>query len=761
MRELWKRTVDAWKTLGNSDYLGSRLESNLKLEVIIGLIIMLTGGSMTCVNVVQKRGIVAWSTALIFLSGVLIMFFAGVLKKRTTAILIALMMCLFIFTWYAITGVNEGFAILWIMLVPLAFSYFGDVRFGVLLSVYYELLLIILFYTPIRTQMAAYYTKTFMERFPVLYLCGTLLNSIAMVQYHLSNVAQMEYEQKLKKAIEEAENANAAKSTFLAQMSHEIRTPINAVLGMNEMILRESQDANILEYADSIDSAGSTLLTLINSILDFSKIEDGKMDIIPVKYDTSSFLNDLYQSIVQRAEAKGLRFEMDADEMLPCTLFGDDVRVSQVIMNLLTNAVKYTEKGSVRLTFAVTRREAQNVWIEVSVEDTGIGIREEDKKRMFESFERLDEIRNHNIEGTGLGISIVTSLLGMMGSSLQVESTYGKGSKFYFTICQQVADGTPIGDYEKRLKESGKQKTTDDMIYAPDARVLVVDDNGMNLKVVRNLLKLNGIKPDLVNSGEEAISRMKEKQYDIVFLDHMMPGMDGIECLHKLKEQELVPEETAIIALTANAVVGARENYLREGFSDYLSKPIEIGNLVEKLRAYLPKSLYQKQEEPAKEEVQQPDEAAAPGQDAAEQPAGILEFTPSREMDESPLLEGEQAYDTEQLTGAGVDVSMGLRYCAGEKSLYFEMLGDFENECAEKTDELSALYEQKNWKDYGVKVHAFKSNTKMMGMTDLFERSMALEEAANNETIDYIDQNHEALVAAAKSMAAVLKGCQL
>ena len=818
--------ASGWKALGKSVYLGERLEHNLKLEVIIGLIIMLTGGVMTCVNIVQKKGAVTWTTAIIFLAGLLIMVCAGVLKQRTTAILIALLMCLIIFTWYAVTGVNEGFAILWIMLVPLAFSYFGDVRFGVLLSAYYEILLIVLFYTPIRADMEQYYTKTFMDRFPVLYLCGTLLNSIAMIQYHISNVAQIEYEEKLKAAIEEAKNANEAKSTFLAQMSHEIRTPINAVLGMNEMILRESKDENILEYADSIDSAGSTLLSLINSILDFSKIEDGKMDIIPVKYDTAGFLNDLYQSVIQRAEAKGLIFIMDADETLPCTLFGDNVRVSQVIMNLLTNAVKYTEKGRVHLSIFVKDRDQKSVRIRVCVEDTGIGIKEEDKNRLFESFERLDEIRNHSIEGTGLGISIVTNLLTMMGSMLEVESTYGKGSMFSFTIRQEIADPTPIGNYEQRLKEGGRRKKKDDVISSPNAKILVVDDNEMNLKVVRNLLKLNGIVPDLVNSGTETIERMKQKTYDIVFLDHMMPGMDGIETLHKLKELNLVPTQTVIIALTANAVVGARENYLKEGFTDYLSKPIELGQLVEKLKAYLPKGLYQiqtSQGHPELIQTQKVQTAATetkyerldagtagieqahyvqlgagqkeivlsdtesakvdlpglnrnsiaqfetvgemPGADQPDEKESgsemeIMEFAPVDDDTDQFTSEDGAVYDMEKLKAEGVDTAAALRFCANDETMYFEILGDFEKECAGKTDEIRMLYEKKDWKEYCVKVHALKSNAKTMGLTDLFEQALALEEASRAENAGFIMENHDALIESAKSKVEMIRMCR-
>ena len=530
--------------------------------------------------------------------------------------------------------------------------------------------------------------------------------------------------------------ASRAKSQFLAQMSHEIRTPINAVLGMNEMILRESTDSDILEYASNIDSAGNTLLSLINSILDFSKIEDGKMELVPVKYDTASLINDLYHSIIQRADSKGLALVTEVDGNLPCMLFGDDVRVSQVVMNLLTNAVKYTEKGTVTLTVSISEKNAQKVTLFISVKDTGIGIKEEDLGRLFESFERLDEIRNRNIEGTGLGMSIVTSLLKMMGSELKVKSRYGEGSEFYFLLEQGIADPTPVGDLQERMRKHTERRDKSDVISAPGARVLLVDDNSMNLKVAKNLLKLCDIRPDMASSGEEAIEYMRHGTYDIVFLDHMMPKMDGIETLRKLKSEGLIPENTAMVALTANAVVGAREMYLNEGFEDYLSKPMEVKDLVEKLRKYLPESAYR----------DSTSSAAGSGD------ADILEFTPE---DDGEVIEftpgGEDTADRKSgidrtaLGIAGIDVTSGLAYCANDESLYAEMLSDFASSCEEKLNALGGFLETKNWKDYGIKVHALKSNARMIGAESLSALALKLEEAAKSGDGAFVTANHKAL----------------
>ncbi|MBR1673906.1 MAG: response regulator [Eubacterium sp.] len=384
-----------------------------------------------------------------------------------------------------------------------------------------------------------------------------------------------------------AESANEAKSAFLAQMSHEIRTPINAILGMNEMVLRESGEENIREYAENIKNSGRTLLSIINSILDFSKIEDGKMEIEEADYDTATMISDLENSITERAKSKGLEFIINADESLPRTLRGDDIRIRQIITNLLTNAVKYTEKGSVTLSVKKYSESEGKVVIAVDVSDTGIGIKEEDLGVLTESFRRVDMNHNRTIEGTGLGLAIVTGLLDKMDSQLEISSKYHEGSTFSFKLAQKVVCPEPMGDYRKKDHVSADKSAEEEKLDLPDAKTLVVDDNKMNLKVAGKLLSLYGIKADMVSSGMEALQVLSEKQYDIVFLDHMMPEMDGIEVLREIRAKNLVQENTAVIALTANAISGVREMYLSEGFDDYLSKPIEPPELERILRKYL------------------------------------------------------------------------------------------------------------------------------------------------------------------------------
>ncbi len=391
----------------------------------------------------------------------------------------------------------------------------------------------------------------------------------------------------------EAMAANEAKGKFLARMSHEIRTPINAVLGMDEMILRESKEQQIRDYAMDIYTAGQTLLSLINDILDFSKIDSGKMEIVPVEYDVSSLIHDLANMASQRAKGKGIEFVVEADQGIPSRLYGDDVRIRQVLTNILTNAVKYTPEGTVWMRIRSLESDGPAVlWFEV--EDTGMGIKEEDLPKLSAEFERIEEERNRNIEGTGLGMSITIQLLTLMGSKLLVKSEYGKGSKFYFQLEQEIVDSTPIGDFESRARQLAENYTYGTKFLAPDAEVLVVDDNAVNRKVFRNLLKETEIRVTEAGGGRECLELVQAYHYDLIFLDHMMPEMDGVETFRRIKGLTEFPcKDTPIVVLTANAVSGARESYLAEGFDDFLSKPIVPEKLEEMLKKMLPAELLQ------------------------------------------------------------------------------------------------------------------------------------------------------------------------
>ncbi len=422
----------------------------------------------------------------------------------------------------------------------------------------------------------------------------TVLFQYLRIELALNNADLEELSNKAAEAEAEAIAANKAKSQFLSQMSHEIRTPINAILGMNELIIREYDDDTLIKYAHNIRSAGNTLLALINDVLDFSKIEAGKMELYKVEYDLAGMITELVSMVDERARNKGLDLRVTVNEEMPHLLFGDNVRLKQVILNILTNAIKYTENGFVHMDFdyvAGGRLDINGaVELKISISDTGIGIREEDMEKLFSPFERLEEVRNRNVEGTGLGMSIVQKLLALMGSELHVRSEYGKGSTFSFLVTQETRSWEPIGDfneaYDKLVKNEEAYST---LFEAPEAKILIVDDNEINLVVTKNLLKDTKIQIVTATSGKEALKLCDEQEFDILLIDHRMPGMDGMEMLWRLRSNnECINQKKPSIALTANVFSGAREVYKNSGFEDYLSKPILGDSLERILLQYLP-----------------------------------------------------------------------------------------------------------------------------------------------------------------------------
>ncbi len=419
-----------------------------------------------------------------------------------------------------------------------------------------------------------------------------------MVLLHFNIFILLKFNRKLSVAAQAANQANEAKSLFLSTMSHDIRTPMNAIIGMNEMILRKSSDDETLMYSESIRTAGNTLLGIINDILDFSKIEAGKMEIIDVDYNFVSLLNDLVNMVQRRAEEKGLSFELDVDRNIPGIMHGDEIRIKQVITNILSNAVKYTKEGGI--VFSISGQKCEDnedyVILHVSVKDTGIGIKKEDLDRLFVAFERIEEKRNRNIEGTGLGMAIAQSFLEMMDSKLQVESEYGKGSVFSFDLKQKVVKWEPIGDFDTAFKRFlSERKKYRVQFVAPKAKILVVDDTEVNLKVFCSLLSETRMQIETADSGDACIALFKRIRYDVIFLDHMMPDKDGIETLKEMKALSDTPnKDTPVICLTANAVSGMREMYINAGFDDYLTKPIDTGRLESMLLRYLPPELVEK-----------------------------------------------------------------------------------------------------------------------------------------------------------------------
>lgn len=542
---------------------------------------------------------------------------------------------------------------------------------------------------------------------------------------------------------QQALSANKAKDRFLASMSHEIRTPINAVLGLNEMVLRESREQNIKEYASGIKNSGQVLLSLINDILDLSKIESGKMEIIPAEYDLSSLLHDVVNMVSIKAQDKNLKVNLVLNRNLPSGLYGDDVRLRQILTNLLNNAVKYTDKGSVTLSVSGVHNNG-NVLLKFEVSDTGIGIREEDLDKLFKEFERIEEKRNRNIEGTGLGLSITVRLLQMMGSQLKVQSTYGEGSRFYFRLEQKIINFKPVGDLGRRLAEQAADYSYNVSFIAPDANILVVDDNAVNRKVFTGLLKETHIKIDEADSGAECLGMASKKKYDIIFLDHMMQGIDGIETLHKIRRPgNSINNSTPVIVLTANAVTGAKEMYLKAGFNSFLSKPVNPAKLEQLVMEYLPVG---------KVIVQNAGRDGENGYKEAAQEEAVQKKTMT--MDNSSLEDrnktgktGDGKTDFPEIDGINWEYAMlylkdAALLKATVKQFYqlsdkeYSSLGDMWKEISSHDGSIKDT--EKLFKKYRIQVHSMKSSASLIGAMQLSGVARVLETAAKENNRDLI-----------------------
>ena len=534
----------------------------------------------------------------------------------------------------------------------------------------------------------------------------------------------------LKAAMNAAQKAEGARDIFLANMSHELRTPINTILGLNELILRESQEETIKEYARDIRQAGNVLLTLVSDILDFSKLEADRLDLNEGIYDVSSLLNDLINSVSVPLRRKRLDLKLEIAQDMPYKLQGDEIHIRQIISNLLSNAVKFTEKGRVTLYFQWKEITEDEIELNVIVKDTGIGIKEEDIPKLFRAFQRMDSTARSKNDRTGLGLAITKRLVEMMGGELSVQSVYGKGSAFSFHIRQKVVDRSPLGDFDKNYRES--LRSIDDYherFIAPMGRVLIVDDNAMNLAVAQGLLKGTRLQVDVASSGGECLELIKRKTYHVICMDHMMPVMDGVETLHAIRKLEGNPSrDIPVIALTANAVAGARELYLNEGFQDYLTKPIDADKFENMLIEYLPDNVVY-----------------------------LTHNTDISDAYEEEEADNELSIKESQLYLMGFNIRNGLKYMGGDRALYGKVLQDFHSILQEKEGALKDFLKKGDMPGYMIIVHSLKGNARNVGADDLADEAFELEKMAKAGQLEDVSVRSPILFSMMSAMRNSLK----
>lgn len=736
--------------------------------------------------------------------------------------------------YFIINGGENGFSIVWIFLVPPVCTYCLKLYFGGVFSILLGVVLAAYFWTPLHTLGYLYlsgypYTHTYLLRFPIVYFCDVIV--CLFINYRI-----WKFRKKQDVLFEESEKANHTKSDFLANMSHEIRTPMNAIVGMCELILRERDiSETVREYCFNIQNSGRSLLSIINDILDFSKIESGKLEIIEDEFNIASTLNDVMNMAVTRKENKKIELIVRVDPDIPIGIIGDEIRIRQVIINLVTNAIKYTNEGVIVIKVSMTRHD-YGINLSVSVSDTGIGISEENLEKLFNSFQQVDTKKNRSVEGTGLGLAISKRLVTQMGGYINVSSVYGKGSEFRIVIPLRVSDSTPFVsikdaenihaagfidmtkfEYEavgqqytsliaelsdtlktemelfhsmEELKKNMEQKKYTHLFVgreeyiaekeflseaadkykvvvvqdrnnavdvpenvkcifkpfyvlsvaavlnnekilpgladrrnssirfvAPKARVLVVDDNAINLKVAVGLMRPYHMQVVTADSGREAMFLLRSKDFDLVFMDHMMPDLDGIETTKLIREmKDEYYKKLPIVALTANAVNGVREMFISSGLNDYIAKPIELSALDRVLKAWLPKEL-----------IKRPTESES--------------YANDRRGGKNALPQNA-APDKDKL----FDVETGVFYTGGDEETYEEILSMYVRKGPEKLKFIERLFSEKSWKDYVIEVHALKSSSLTIGSVKLSEMAKELELAGKAGDYGVIEEKNAAML---------------
>lgn len=793
--------------------------SDSKTLLVCGVVFVIVSFGMCLVNVFSDSGQMAMITGGVG-TWILINTIIFAIRKSKRQIIFSIVLCAYLLMMhFLVSGGVDGFSIVWLLLIPPAATYFFGLYYGGGVSVLLGFTTMIYMWTPLH-ELGYAYSDTYLLRFPIVYFFDLML--CIVIQYRM-----FVFKQQQAALIENAERANRTKSDFLANMSHEIRTPMNAIVGMCELILRERDvSESVRDNCFNIQSSSRSLLAIINDILDFSKIESGKMELIESEFNIASMLNDIINMTMNRKGDKQIEILVHADPNIPSGLVGDETRIRQIIINLMTNAVKFTNAGTITLKLSFSK-QAYGINLKVAVEDSGIGITEENLEKLFESFQQVDTRKNRSIEGTGLGLAISKRMVTQMGGFINVSSVYGKGSTFSFVIPLKVSDASPfisvknadkvkvvsfidLEKYEEpaieekykeimhqisrqlnvnliyvsvfeKLHEAvavgdvthcfiGKEEYLEHKDYfkeisskvavilvqdaigavevpvgmkclykpfytlsaalainnekitynasghrnntisfsAPKARVLIVDDNPINLKVAVGLMQPYHMQIMTADSGKAAISMLRSKDIDLVFMDHMMPEMDGVEATGIIRKSTgEYYEKLPIIALTANAVNGVREKFLAVGFNDFVAKPIELSTLDRVLKTWLPAEYIM-----------------APISNNTGD--GVDKVT------KVPVKNGEL-----------ISVADGLHYAGGSEEAYYEILEMYIRKGEEKHRLIGDLCRQKDWKNYIIEVHALKSTSMSIGAAQLSELAKKLELAGKAGDYDVIE-NHNA-----------------
>ena len=516
--------------------------------------------------------------------------------------------------------------------------------------------------------------------------------------------------------------ADEEKTAFLGKMSHQIRTPVNTIMGMNTMIADETENEKVREYTGDIERAGNALVSIIDDILDFSKMGNGELCVVAAEYHLSNLLNDCYHMVAIRAKDKGLDFKVSTNAAIPDCLYGDEIRIRQIIINLLTNAVKYTRNGTIWLTLDYEVITEEKIQLKIAVKDTGVGIRKENIQQLFIPYRQLDLKKNRGIEGTGLGLSITKQLIDLMKGTITVESVYGEGSVFTVVIPQKVMGKKPVGNFEDIVKSGTNDKKKVQWFIAPDAKILAVDDTPMNRKVITGILRKTQMDVRVAAGGKECLKMLREDKYDLIFMDYLMPEMDGIETFRAIKkDMHSLNQKTPVIMLTANAMLGARTQYLAEGFADYLAKPVDEAHLYTICSQYIPEEKKQK-----KPEETSPEDTLADKNERTEN---------SGQNENASVLD---------LLAEIVSVKEGLSYCMDDTDFYLEVIQDYL--AGDKKEVLETTFAKKDWKNYQINVHALKSTSRTIGANAVSDEAKQMEEAAKGQDEQYIMMHQEELM---------------